>query len=338
MNKIKAVVLFSGGLDSLLTIKVLESQGTEVVGVCFYSVFFDANKAEKIAKKNKIKLHKVDFNKEILNLVKNPQHGLGKNMNPCIDCHATMFKLANKFAEENGYDFLASGEVLGQRPFSQNKRALEEVLKTAGVEILRPLSAKLLPETEIEKKGLIDREKLLDFQGRQRNRQIALAKKLGIKDFESPAGGCLLTEPEFSKKLKQGLNNFYEITCSDVELFKRGRIYWLKIKKEKQKVLVVVGRNKEDNDYLEELAIENDFLIKPKNFKGPTALVRIFNDKKIKFNDKKIKLNIATSEPPRLEEVIFEDDYQVLQKVAELSGWYITSARGKEVQFEISKK
>jgi len=337
VNKIKALVLFSGGLDSVLTIKILEKQGIEVAGIFFHSVFFDFSKAENIAKKNNIKLYKSDFNEEILGLIKNPQHGLGKNMNPCIDCHAGMFKIANNFAKKNGYDFLASGEVLGQRPFSQNKRALEEVLKTAEIEILRPLSAKLLSVTNIEKRGLVDRRKLLDFQGRQRNQQLALAEKLKIKNFQSPAGGCLLTEPEFSNRLKKGMENFSKITYLDVELFKRGRIYWLKNQKN-QKILVVIGRNKEDNDCLEKLFIKNDLLIKPVNFKGPTAFIRTYNKKKLKITNKKIKLSIPNQKPVNLEEIIFEENNIILESVAKLSGWYATSARGKQVEFQILEK
>ena len=155
-KKIKALVLFSGGLDSILAVKILEDQGIEVAGIYFESIFFGAEKAKEIAKKNDIKLFVEDFNQEILGSVKNSAHGLGKNMNPCIDCHATMVILAGEFAQKNGYDFLASGEVLGQRPFSQNKQALSKVVEIGEREILRTLSAKLLLETEVEKTGLVD--------------------------------------------------------------------------------------------------------------------------------------------------------------------------------------
>lgn len=217
-RKAKALVLFSGGLDSVLAVKILEKQGIKVAGICFASSFFGAEKAQKIARENGLELFVEDFNKDILNLVKNPQHGLGKNMNPCIDCHFAMLGRAKKVAREHAYDFLASGEVLGQRPFSQNKQALLKVAENVEGDILRPLSAKLLPETKMEKEGLVDRKQLLDIQGRQRNRQIKLAKDLKIKKFESPAGGCLLTDPTFGKRLKKALAEFSEISEKDVEL------------------------------------------------------------------------------------------------------------------------
>lgn len=336
VRKIKALVLFSGGLDSLLAVKILEKQGIETAGICFYSNFFGAEKAKKIAKVNNVKLFIKNFKKDILNLVKNPPHGLGKNMNPCIDCHALMFKRAREFANKNGYDFLASGEVLGQRPFSQNKLALLEVAKTAEEEILRPLSAKLLPETEMEKQGLVDRDKLLDLQGRQRFRQLELVKELEIEKFEAPAGGCLLTDPSFGKRLKKALDNFSAITENEVELLKYGRVYWLRLKENKNPILVVIGREKKENENLEKLFLLGDFLLKPKKITGPNILIRFFGTE-VNFDKKEIGVKIAQEIPKNLEEQVFGNETKMLNKIGEMGGWYITKARGDKIFFNIFK-
>lgn len=330
MSKVKALVLFSGGLDSLLAVKILEKQGIEVAGICFSSVFFEAQKVKEIAEKNNVQLFVEDFNSEILKLVKNPPHGLGKNMNPCVDCHSKMFELAGRFAQKNGYDFLASGEVLGQRPFSQNKQALEEIIKTSGIEILRPLSAKLLPETEIEKKGLVDREKLWAIQGRQRNQQMELAKELDLKEFQSPAGGCLLTDPAFSLRLKKALNEFSGITFEDVKLLKNGRIYWLKDVEDKFLVLAVIGRHKEDNQALEGLVRKEDLFLEPVDVKGPSVLIRIFKGE-LAFDGKIIERKIPLEKEENLENFSWKKEKEILEKIVEEAGWYITSARGKRL-------
>ena len=191
MSKIKALVLFSGGLDSILAVKMLQAQKIAVTAVCFESNFYDAKKAEEEAKKLDIDLKVVDIQKEMLALVKNPFSGYGKNLNPCIDCHSLMIKKAGAIAKSDGFDFVATGEVLGQRPFSQNKQALEKVKDLSGVEVLRPLSAKLLNETEIEKNKILIRGLLGRIQGRTREGQIELARKYKLKDYPLPAGGCL---------------------------------------------------------------------------------------------------------------------------------------------------
>ncbi len=336
-KKVKALVLFSGGLDSLLAVKLLEKQGIEVAGMSFSSNFFGAEKAQKIAKANRVKLFVKDFSQDILGLAKNPPHGLGKNMNPCIDCHATMFKRAREFADKNGYDFLASGEVLGQRPFSQNKRALEEVAKTAGEELLRPLSAKLLPETEMERQGLVDRKQLLDLQGRQRTRQLGLVEELGIKKFEAPAGGCLLTDPGFGNRFQQALNEFSGISGRDVELLKHGRIYWLKYGKEQNPVLVVIGRNQEDNEKLEELVLRKDFLLKPIKVAGPSILIRSFKGA-LSFKEKTLEIKVPKEKPEELDGRIFDNGEEILEEVARLGGWYIVKVRGRGVEFSVLGK
>lgn len=262
---IKALVMFSGGLDSILSVKVLQEQGIEVTGLTCVSYFFDDALAQKAAKKLGIKLITVDFSDEHLAMIKKPKFGYGKGMNPCIDCHISMLKKAK---EIEGFDFIATGEVLGERPMSQNKQSLELIKKEVGFDLLRPLSAKLLDPTEVEKKGLVDRNKLLDISGRGRKKQMELAKKWGIKEYPSPAGGCLLTDPEFSKKLKMMLVLWPNCEGVDIKLLKYGRHFW------EGENLIVVGRNKEENEKIKKLSIKGDLLIEPKEFPGPTILIR----------------------------------------------------------------
>jgi hypothetical protein len=231
---------------------------------------------------------------------------------------------------------LASGEVLGQRPFSQNKQALEEIIKTSGIEILRPLSAKLLPETEIEKKGLVDRKKLWAIQGRQRNQQMELAEEFDLKDFQAPAGGCLLTDPAFSLRLKKALNEFSEITFEDVKLLKNGRIYWLKDAENKFLLLTVIGRHKEDNQVLESLIKEKDLFLQPVDGKGPSVLIRIFKGE-FNFSEKFIEAEIPLEKEKNLENFLWKKEEDILKKIVEEAGWYITSIRGKKAIFKMKK-
>lgn len=202
----RALALFSGGLDSALAIKVVKDQGIEVIALNFVSHFFGGKneKAENMAEQLGVQLEYVDFKAVHTEIVKNPPSGRGKNINPCIDCHALMFRVAADLLEKYDAQFIISGEVLGQRPMSQNYNALQKVQKLAGVGelILRPLSAKCLPETTPEKEGWVDREKLLDIQGRSRKRQMALMDEYGLVEYPSPGGGCLLTDPNYSNRLK----------------------------------------------------------------------------------------------------------------------------------------
>jgi tRNA U34 2-thiouridine synthase MnmA/TrmU len=230
----KALVVFSGGLDSILAVKVLEEQGIEVTGLSFDSYFFDTEESKKTAEQLGINLITKDISEKQLDTVKNPQYGHGSALNPCIDCHGLMFRVAGELAELVGkgkkFDFIATGEVLGQRPFSQNSEALKKVEKLAGVDILRPLSAKLLPKTSYEEEGLVDRNKLLDISGKSRRRQLELVEKYGVEYFPSPAGGCRLTENEFGVKVKQLLENDgknRELGKVDFELLRIGRHHWL---------------------------------------------------------------------------------------------------------------
>ena len=268
--KVRAIVLLSGGLDSLLAVKVLQEQGIEVVGLTFESPFFGSGNALKGAEQLGIELIVKDISEEELELVKNPPHGFGKQMNPCIDCHTLMFLKAGEMLPE-GYDFIATGEVLGERPMSQNRQSLGTVAKGSGHAdlLLRPLSAKLLEPTKPERDGLVDRERLLAIEGRSRKPQLELAKKYGIKSYVQPAGGCLLTDPQFSKRLKDLFRNQPDATVDDARLLRMGRHF-----RSPSGAKIVVGRDKGDNERIAEFAKEGDVLIISDITPGPTALVR----------------------------------------------------------------
>lgn len=329
----KVLVLFSGGLDSLLAVKILERQNVEVEGTCFTSNFFDCKKAEKAAKANGIKLRRKDISAEMVELVKNPERGFGKNMNPCIDCHALMIKLGGEIAKQEGFDFVATGEVLGQRPFSQNKQALREVQKKSGVEVLRPLSAKLLEKTSMEKQGLVNREDLLDIHGRSREKQNNLIREFGIKEYESPGGGCLLTDPDFSTRLTKALQMVPKLKGKDIELLKKGRIYWFWLQKES--FLLVVGRNREENEEIIKQAKKGDLLIYPEDLKGPVSLLRNFGTSADLVNSTNGKLNLRI--PLKKEDLHLREEYskpeKLIRLIAELTGWYTPSKRGKQNSF-----
>ncbi len=268
--KTGALFLFSGGLDSILAVKLLQEQGTKVTGLTFVSYFFNSDLAKKAAKNLNIKLKIINFSDEHLAMVKNPQYGYGKAINPCIDCHILMLKKAKGMMKREKFDFVATGEVLGERPMSQNKQALELITKQSRLKgyLLRPLSAQLLKPTILEKNGLVDRNKLLDISGRSRKRQIALAKKWGIKEYPTPAGGCLLTDLQFAQRLKELFKQWPDCQGNDVQLLRLGRHFWIKDNK------IIVGRNQVENKEIKNLAQKGDLLIKPKDFPGPTILIR----------------------------------------------------------------
>lgn len=276
----KALVLFSGGLDSQLVIKILQEQKIKTIALHFILPFGAGCCSEKscifnFSQKNSIELKFIDCTKEknfknYLKIIKNPKYGYGAGINPCIDCRIFILKKAKKLMEKLNANFITTGEVLGERPMSQHSRAFKLIEKETDLEnkILRPLSAKLLPETEAEKRGLVNRQKLYAISGRRRLPQIKLAKKYGLKNYPQPAGGCLLCEKEISKKLEAIFKNFSNIDENNLKLLKLGRHFWI------DRNLVVIGRNQKENEKLEKLAKKNDVLIEPKNFPGPTALIR----------------------------------------------------------------
>ncbi len=267
-KKVKALGLSSGGLDSILAALVLREQGIDVTWISFVTPFFSADNAKKASESTGIPLIIEDITDDYLIMLHNPKAGYGKNMNPCMDCHTMMFNKAGEYILRKEYDFLFSGEVSGQRPFSQRKLALRYVEKHSGFDgsILRPLSAKNLPITKVEESGLVDREQLLNITGRGRKTQIALAKKYGIKDYPSPAGGCLLTDIVYSKRLKD-LFEKTEYTKKDLHLLRYGRQFRVNGTK------IIVGRSKEENENIESYYSEKDVLIGMESFPGPATLI-----------------------------------------------------------------
>lgn len=269
-TKVKALGIFSGGLDSTLAALLLRAQGIEVSCVTFVTPFFNAEKATGMAAYYNLPLQIQDISTPHLAMLKNPRYGYGRNMNPCIDCHAQMFAMAARIMEQEGYAFLFSGEVIGQRPKSQNRAALQAVNKASGCgdKILRPLSAKHLPITRMEEEGLVDRERLEELQGRSRKGQAALAERLGVDKFPSSGGGCLLTESSFSTRLRCLLQDQPECTPRDVELLKHGRAFRLAAT-----AMLSLGRKKSNNEMLHTLAGTELPLMRNENFSGPNGVL-----------------------------------------------------------------
>ena len=250
---------------------VLRSQGIEVEWVTFETPFFNAAKARKASEATGIPLTVKPIYPIYIKMLKNPPAGYGKYMNPCMDCHALMFKLAGKLMQEKGFDFLFSGEVLGQRPMSQNKTSLRYVEKHSGFEgyILRPLSAKSLPATIPENEGLVDREQLLDIRGRGRRDQISLAAEFGINDYPAPAGGCLLTDRGYTSRLRDLFKHQEECTEEELHLLKHGRHYRLN-----PEAKLIVGRTDKDNQNI--LKYHNpakDIVIDVRDYPSPIGLI-----------------------------------------------------------------
>ena len=276
----KAIALISGGLDSTLAAKLIKEQGIEVIGLRFKIPFCPPR--NKDFSDIGIDIREANISDGFLEMMKNPRYGYGSQMNPCIDCKILMLCKAKEFMEQYGAKFIITGEVLGQRPMSQHKQALLNIAKRAGLEglVLRPLSARLLPETIPEKEGWIKRQHLLSFSGRGRKQQIELARIFGIKEYAQPAGGCLLTDPEFSKRIKD-LMTHEGLSQSNVELLKIGRHFRLN-----DTTKLVVGRNEKENERLINLARDNDYLFMPTDeLAGPTSLGRgILSEELIKLS------------------------------------------------------
>lgn len=320
MKKAKALVLISGGLDSRLAAKLLQEQGIDIVGINFefpfgsgccnpMCTFSFAQKQEfplKIISCKKGRLFK-----EYMEIVKNPRFGHGCGMNPCIDCRIFILKKAKALMKKYGADFIATGEVLNERPMSQHLEALKLVENETGLKgkLLRPLSAKLLPETDVEKKGLVDRSKLLDIKGRSRQRQIELARKFKIT-YPSPGGGCLLCEKEFVSKLKDLFNN-NEITENDVELLKTGRHF------RANEAKIIVGRNHGENLMLEKLG-KSWVKMEAKDVVGPITIVKSDDQKALK-KAAELTAFYADNEGKSRIKVKYGKDYKKLDKEIEVS-------------------
>ena len=280
MTKVKALALLSGGLDSTLATELILKQGIDVVAMNFTSPFCLCKKggcgATEAAKQLGVPLNVVNVGDEYLKMVRKPKHGYGRNMNPCIDCRILIVKKAKKYAKEIGASFIFTGEVLDERPMSQHFKAMKIIEEEAGLKgrILRPLSARLLPETVIEKKGLVNRKKLLDIHGRSRKPQIKLAEEFNIKDYPCPAGGCLLTYKEYANKLRDLFKHKKRCSMADVALLKVGRHFRLGENK------IIVGRNEAENKILTAKKARNDYCFEVPDIGGPITVLQGAKTKK----------------------------------------------------------
>jgi tRNA-specific 2-thiouridylase len=277
-QKKRALGLLSGGLDSMLAAAVLRDQGIEVAGVTFVTPFFGPERARESAAHLDIPLIEEDFTEIYYPLLVAPPHGFGSRHNPCIDCHILMLRKAGAIMESRGFDFLFTGEVLGQRPMSQHRGSLILVARESGYQdlIVRPLSAKLLAPTRPELLGWVDRERLLDIRGRSRKRQIELTSRFGITKYPSPAGGCLLTDPGYAARLKELLTRTDKPSRRDLELLKWGRHFRLP-----GGAKVVVGRTHKENEAISRLLESHDLALRVQGFPGPLVLVSGATDLKV---------------------------------------------------------
>lgn len=277
-GKPKAIALYSGGLDSTLAILVMLRQGVDVTAITFLTHFgcdiSDRSSCSKdpfmAAEQFGFRVKLCHLSDKFIEIVKNPKYGHGKNMNPCIDCRILMLKEAKEFMELTGADFIITGEVLGQRPMSQRKETFPLIDREAGLEgyVLRPLTALNLKPTIPEEKGLIKRELFYGFRGRSRKPQMALAKEFGLRDYPSPAGGCLLTDPIYSFRLKELLIHNPDPSIKDINLLRVGRHFRLS-----SSCKAIVGRDKKENAMIESLAEQGDYLLKVTGYGSPLTIL-----------------------------------------------------------------
>jgi len=272
----KAISMFSGGLDSVLASKLMLDQGIDLIGLNFITEFASSDieafkkSIRSFAGEIDLKIQFIDISADFLEMLKNPRYGYGKHFNPCIDCKILMLKKAKELMPSLGASFIITGEVLGERPMSQRRDALNAIENKSGLkgDLLRPLSAKLLPETKAEQSGLVDREKLMDIRGRGRKPQIALAKKYGIKGHFTPAGGCLLTDPGFTRRLED-LIGHEGLNIEDIKILKYGRHFRLG-----KAAKVIIGRDEKDNKNLKGCIKPSDVMINTHGFPGPLGVLR----------------------------------------------------------------
>lgn len=323
----KALALMSGGLDSILAAKLVAEQGIEVTGLCFKSAFFGSQNAKRMAEQIKMPLIIIDFTEEHLKMTKSPKHGYGKNMNPCIDCHAMMLNYAGRYMEEHGYDFLITGEVLNQRPMSQNIKSLEIVKKESGYEnkILRPLSALKLQPTQMEIDGIVDRTKLLGFCGKTRKPQMELAKKMGIVDYPSPAGGCLLTEPNFGNRLKDLYKyNKEKADISDIRLLNLGRHFRFS-----ENVKAISTRTEEEYKMLKELITSDMWVFDTAEHKGSTIVLKTTPG----YEPTKDEIYMAAAISARYSKGKDEEEVSVKYKKQEQNEYFYINAKPAKDEF-----
>jgi len=285
-----AIALYSGGLDSALAILLMQHQNIEVTALTFLT-HFGCSISDKsscggdpypTAEKFGFTVKLMHLGDKFIDIVVNPKYGYGKNMNPCIDCRILMLKEAKRFMELVNADFIITGEVLGQRPKSQRRDSMNIVKRDSNLNglLVRPLSGKLFPETLPEKNGLIDRNRLEDISGRSRKRQIELARRFGLEDYSTPAGGCLLTDPSYSRRLKDLLEHSSSLDLNDINLLRIGRHFRLN-----EHTKIIVGRNEEENEKIKQFAKPEYLKLEAINTGSPLTL----------YIDSKGKNNIVTA-------------------------------------------
>lgn len=332
-DRIKAIALVSGGLDSMLALRLIVDQGIAVKAIQFWTPFFAKppknalNNGRKTTNEDALSdvlryskrlgcdVDVVDLSDDYLQVLHNPRFGYGRNVNPCIDCHLLMFRTACRMMEDEDAHFVFTGEVLGQRPKSQMMRELKLIARQSGLEdrILRPLSARLLPLTMPEREGWVDRSRLLNLQGRTRKPQLALAEQFGMTEIPTPAGGCILTDPGYARKVKDLWRNTDKdsLTWNDYNLLRAGRHLRLK-----HNLKVIVGRHEEDNELLDKFS-DGRIKVEPAEVAGPLTLIDGISDpeaevlaagicirySKLRDADRKVAVRIENGKDVRIIEV-----------------------------------
>ncbi len=310
-KKYRCFALFSGGLDSMLSVLYMSKLGYKVLPIFFKSLFFGPESALKAAEQIGFELIVHDISEKHLEMLKNPRYGFGKNMNPCIDCHGLMFKEAASLMKKYNIDFIISGEVVGQRPMSQRRDALNAVGKLSDNKdlLIRPLSQKLLTDTIPVREGWVNKEDMLDIQGRGRHRQIEMAREFGITYYQNPGGGCLLTDVGYSRRLRD-LMYHDMLNISFIEFLKLGRHFRIN-----DNLKIIVGRNEKDNDALTNLAV-NEIVLQAKDFPGPIAVLNSM----IQPAEEEIKIAASLllrycNKAPETSNVIYGTKFQLHQTV-----------------------
>lgn len=320
----RALALFSGGLDSMISVKLLTEQGIDVTAL-YIDIGFGSSEDRSELLKSRADMVGADF--EIVNareqfvqdILFDPKYGYGKNFNPCIDCHGNMFRIAKALLPKYNASFIITGEVIGQRPMSQRHEAIKNVTKLAGDEegglILRPMSAKLMTPTIPEVKGWVDREKLLGIEGRSREVQLRLAKEYGFEEYESPGGGCLLTESSFEKKIRDIIEH-EKFEVADIDLLKAGRHLRLP-----GGAKLVIGRNQDDNEKLKKIENPKYVFARALDISGPLSLLSANANE----FDKKLaaKLILTYTKTPTDQEGSVEIDDEIVSAVPFESKEYV---------------
>ncbi len=283
------IALFSGGLDSALAVLLVRKQGIEVTALSFMNHFgCDMDDRSScgsdpfpVAEQFNFTVKLMHLGHKFVDIVRNPKYGHGKNMNPCIDCRILMLREAKEFMNAVGADFIFTGEVVGQRPMSQHRQQMELVMKDSGLEgkLVRPLSAKLLAETEAEKLGILDREQLEDINGRSRKRQMAMAKEFGLEDYPTPAAGCLLTDRGYSSRLRDYFSHTELVDFTELNLLKIGRHFRIS-----PCTKIIVGRIEPENVKIEKYKKDGEWLFEARGVGSPISII------KGKIDDEAIKI------------------------------------------------